>query len=190
MWPTSGISGRVVDADGDPAGRVQVLALRLVYDGGKPVMTIAQTVTTNDRGEYRMFWLTPGSYRVAARAFEARLHHPSREHRPAEALRQQRAGTSPVVSRRTLESGVLREEVAIPIYSPSTPDPQLSSTIALAPGENASSVDVQLIGSRVAAHHVRGVVQILGAAPGPIPGGRGCGVARADTDGDRGRRDH
>ena len=69
--------GRVDDADGDPVGRVQVLALRLVYDGGKQVMTIAQTVTTNDWGEYRMFWLTPGAYRVAARAFEAGLLMPA-----------------------------------------------------------------------------------------------------------------
>jgi len=67
VWPTSGISGRVVDADGDPVGRVQVLALRQIYEAGKPAVTIAQSVMTNDRGEYRMFWLTPGSYRVAAR---------------------------------------------------------------------------------------------------------------------------
>src|SRR5262249_29172664 len=37
-WPTSGISGRVVDADGDPVGRVQVVALRFIYSGGKPAM--------------------------------------------------------------------------------------------------------------------------------------------------------
>jgi hypothetical protein len=165
MWPTSGISGRVVDADGDPAGRVQVLALRLVYDEGKPAMIIAQTVTTNDRGEYRMFWLTPGSYRVAARTFEPGLITPAVNISPPRRFGGSELGTSPVVSRRTLESGVLREEVAIPIYSPSTPDPQLSATIVLAPGENASSVDVQLIGSRVAAHHVRGVVQNFSGQP-------------------------
>jgi hypothetical protein len=68
------------------------------------------------------------------------------------------------VSRRTLETGAVAEEVAVPIYSPSTPDPQLATTIALAPGENASSVDVQLAGSRVPAHHVRGVVQNFSAS--------------------------
>src|SRR4051812_2642097 len=43
MWATSGISGRVVDADGEPMGRVQVLGLRMVYRDGKPGLTIAQT---------------------------------------------------------------------------------------------------------------------------------------------------
>ncbi|HXD73785.1 MAG TPA: carboxypeptidase regulatory-like domain-containing protein, partial [Vicinamibacterales bacterium] len=70
IWPTSGISGRVVDGDGDPVGRAQVLALRTNYRDGRPSMTIAQTVMTNDRGEYRMFWLTPGAYRVVARRWD------------------------------------------------------------------------------------------------------------------------
>ncbi len=169
MWPTSGISGRVVDADGDPVGRVQVLALRLVYDAGKQVMTIAQTVTTNDRGEYRMFWLTPGAYRVAARAFEAGLLTPAVNIGTPRRFGTSEIGTGPLVNRRTLETGAVVEEVSVPIYSPSTPDPQLATTIALAPGENASSVDVQLTGSRVPAHHVRGVVQGLAQPSGRVP---------------------
>ena len=42
MTPTSTISGRVFGDDGEPAGRVQVLALRMIYRDGQPVMTIAQ----------------------------------------------------------------------------------------------------------------------------------------------------
>jgi hypothetical protein len=169
MWPTSGISGRVVDADGDPLGRVQVLALRLVYDEGKQGMTIAQTVTTNDRGEYRMFWLTPGAYRVAARAFDAGILTSAVNIGPARRFGTSEIGTGPLVNQRTLETGAVVEEVSIPIYSPSTPDPQLATTIALAPGENASSVDVQLVGGHVPAHHVRGVVQGVAPSSGPLP---------------------
>jgi len=137
MWPTSGISGRVVDADGDPAGRVQVLALRLVYDEGRQVMTIAQTVTTNDRGEYRMFWLTPGTYRVAARSFDAGILTPAVNIGPPRRFGTSEIGTGPLLNRRTLENGAVIEEVSVPIYSPSTSDPKLAATIAFAPGENA-----------------------------------------------------
>jgi hypothetical protein len=167
LWPTSGISGRVVDADGDPVGRVQVLALRQMYDGGKPAQTIAQTVMTNDRGEYRMFWLTPGSYRVAARAFEASGVTPAVNIGPPRRFGTSELATPPVLNRRTLENGVATEEVSIPIYSASTPDPQLSTIVTIAPGENATGIDVQLAGNRIPSHHVRGFVQ--GAAPSGRP---------------------
>jgi carboxypeptidase family protein len=179
LWPTSGISGRVVDADGDPIGRVQVLALRQVYDGGKPALTIAQTVITNDRGEYRMFWLTPGSYRVAARVFEAASVTPAVNIGPSRRFGTTEQATAPILRRRTLENGVATEEVLIPIYSPSTPDPQLSTLVTLAPGESASGIDVQLTGNRVRSHHVRGFVQ--GATPSgrPAPQARVFVVPRA-----------
>jgi hypothetical protein len=159
LWPTSGIAGRVVDGDGDPVGRVQVMALRQVYDGGKPMQTIAQTVMTNDRGEYRMFWLTPGSYRVAARSFEASSITSTVNISAPRRFGTSEQATAPVLDRRTLENGAATEEVSIPIYSPSTPDSQLATTVALAPGESASGVDVQLVGNRITSHHVRGFVQ-------------------------------
>jgi hypothetical protein len=178
LWPTSGISGRVVDADGDPIGRVQVLGLRQVYDGGKPMLTIAQTVITNDRGEYRMFWLTPGSYHVAARVFEAASVAPAVNIGPPRRFGQTEQATAPVLTRRTLENGVATEEVLIPIYSPSTPDPQLSTVVTLAPGESASGIDVQLTGNRVRSHHVRGFVQGAGPSGRPAPQARVMVVPR------------
>jgi hypothetical protein len=181
LWPTSGVSGRVVDADGDPIGRVQVLALRQVYDGGKPKLTIAQTVMTNDRGEYRMFWLTPGSYRVAARTFEAGSVAPAVNIGPPRRFGTTEQATAPVLARRTLENGVATEEVSIPIYSPSTADPQLSTVVTLAPGQSASGIDVQLTGNRVSSHHVRGFVQ--GATPSgrPAPQERVVVVPRVES---------
>jgi len=181
LWPTSGIAGRVVDADGDPVGRVQVLALRQVYDGGNPALTIAQTVTTNDRGEYRMFWLTPGAYRVAARAYEPGGVASAVNIGPARRFGTTEVATAPVFSRRTLETGVTAEEVSIPIYSPSTPDPQLSTVVTLAPGENASGIDVQLAGNRIPSHHVRGVVQSLAPSGRPAPQSTVIVVPRAQS---------
>jgi Carboxypeptidase regulatory-like domain len=168
LWPTSGISGRVIDADGDPVARVQVLALQTVYDAGKPSLTIAQTVMTNDRGEYRTFWLAPGSYRVAARSFDAGGLTPIVNISPPRRFGSSQQGSGPVLNRQTLNDGAVSEEVAVPIYAPSTPDPQLAATIALAPGEHASNVDVQLVGHRVPAYHVRGVLRSV-SPQGSIP---------------------
>ena len=157
IWPTSGISGRVVDGDGDPIGRAQVLALRNVYRDGKPSMTIAQTVTTNDRGEYRMFWLAPGTYRVAARSWDADTFAPLVNISPPRRFGTSEQGTAPVVTRRAAANGTPIEETFIPIYAPSTPDPQLATPISLAAGDNVAGVDIQVVGNRVPAHHVRGV---------------------------------
>ena len=157
-WPTSGISGRVVDADGDPLGRVQVVALRFIYSGGKPSMTLAQSVMTNDRGEYRMFWLTPGTYRVAAREWDLDTWASGVNIGPPKRFGTAEQSTGPIVHGRALPNGSIVEETEIPIYAPSTPDPQLASTIALAPGDSAANVDIQLAGNRVPAHHVRGTV--------------------------------
>ncbi len=156
-WSTAGISGRVIDADGDPVGRVQVLALRTVFRNGRPSMTIAQTVMTNDRGEYRMFWLTPGQYRVAARQWDHESSAPAVNIGPPRRFGTNEQGTSPVTSRRALADGSAVEETQIPIYAPSTPDVQLATSIALGAGDNATAVDVQLLGNRVPARHVRGV---------------------------------
>jgi len=157
VWPTSGIFGRVVDGDGDPVGRAQVLALRLVYTDGKPSMTIAQTVMTNDRGEYRMFWLTPGTYRVAAREWNPQTSAPAVNIGPPRRFATSEQATPPNVHRRTLPNGAVVEETDVPIYAPSTRELSLSSSIVLAPGDSANA-DIQLAGNLVPAYHVRGTV--------------------------------
>jgi len=157
MAPTSTISGRVFGEDGEPAGRVQVLALRMIYRDGKPAMTIAQTVMTNDRGEYRLFWLAPASYRVAAKPWPQASYYPAVNIGPPRRFGTAEQGAGPVVERRTLANGAVIEETYVPMYAPGTPDSRTAAIFTLAPGENASA-DVQLAGNRVAAHHVRGIV--------------------------------
>jgi hypothetical protein len=110
-----------------------------------------------------MFWLTPGSYRVAARAFEASSVTPAVNIGAPRRFGTSEQATAPVLNRRTLENGVAAEEVSIAIYAPSTADPQLATIVTLAPGEGASGVDVQLAGDRIPSYHVRGFV--LGATP-------------------------
>ena len=57
------IAGRVTDASGEPAARVQVQAL-LIRPGNEP--SAAGNASTNDLGEFRMFNLRPGDYIVSA----------------------------------------------------------------------------------------------------------------------------
>jgi hypothetical protein len=66
LTPTGVIAGRVLDADGDPVSKTVVEAVRLTYVRGRKAPAPANSITTNDRGEYRLFGLRPGSYYVRA----------------------------------------------------------------------------------------------------------------------------
>jgi hypothetical protein len=66
LMPAGTISGRVYDRDGEPMANVNVEALKYSYQEGQRIMNVVQTARTNDLGEYRLFWLQPGSYFVSA----------------------------------------------------------------------------------------------------------------------------
>src|SRR3954470_9687155 len=70
MTSTGAIGGRIVNRYGGPVGNASVQALRYTYQNGRRVLNAAQTARTNDRGEYRLFWMTPGQYIVSAQPAE------------------------------------------------------------------------------------------------------------------------
>lgn len=72
MVPTATITGRVYDEEGEPIVGATVRALQYAYDDGQRVMRPVQSAETNDLGEYRLYWLDPGEYQVAA-TFEDRF---------------------------------------------------------------------------------------------------------------------
>jgi hypothetical protein len=65
--PVSAISGRILDQTARPIAGVPVQLLRFSYDetGHKKTRRIAST-QTDDRGEYRFFFLSPGRYYLRA----------------------------------------------------------------------------------------------------------------------------
>jgi hypothetical protein len=67
LLQTGTISGVVRDGQGLPLGNATVQAFKASYQTGRRVFTPAQSVQSDDRGEYRLFWLTPGKYFIAAR---------------------------------------------------------------------------------------------------------------------------
>jgi hypothetical protein len=67
MLQTGAISGRVHNRLGQPLGNVEVQALRATFPDGRRVLTSVQSAFSDDRGEFRLFWLPPGRYYLSAR---------------------------------------------------------------------------------------------------------------------------
>jgi len=67
MTPTSTISGLVRNQAGKPAVDVPVQLLRATFNvSGQRVTQIVATSRTDDRGEYRLYWVAPGKYFLSA----------------------------------------------------------------------------------------------------------------------------
>jgi len=66
MSVTGVISGRVLNRFGEPVGNANVQALRYTYQEGRRTLAPSQSIRTNDLGEYRLFWMTPGQYIISA----------------------------------------------------------------------------------------------------------------------------
>jgi len=60
------ISGRVLDEDGEPMARINVLCLKWMQANGQRMLSPLGNSLTNDLGEYRLFGLTPGRCIVSA----------------------------------------------------------------------------------------------------------------------------
>ena len=60
------VSGKVKFDDAEPAVNVAIQLYRSYYDRGRHGYAAAASGRTDDRGEYRLHGLEPGSYYVAA----------------------------------------------------------------------------------------------------------------------------
>jgi hypothetical protein len=67
MEATAAVSGRIRDRVDQPIGNVEVQALKATYQDGRRVLTRVASAQSDDRGEYRLFWLPPGRYYLRAR---------------------------------------------------------------------------------------------------------------------------
>lgn len=66
LAPLGVITGRIVDADGEPARGAIVNALHYVYTGGKKQLRSVATAAAGDRGDFRLFGLRAGTYYLEA----------------------------------------------------------------------------------------------------------------------------
>jgi len=172
MLQTGAISGTVRDAVGTPIAAVEVQALKASYQTGRRVLTPVQIVVTDDRGEYRLFWLTPGTYFVVAR-------HPEVNFSPMRAgglsiggggpMRYQsfrsngdNAGASAIAGAFGPQASdgpgqqLAPAERYLAEYYPGTTDDTAAATLDVGAGAEVTSIDFTV--APVSMHRVRGRV--------------------------------
>lgn len=67
LLPAGNVSGLIRGPEGQPQAGAPVQLLRATYNAsGQRAFQVEGTTRTNDRGEYRLYWLTPGSYYMSA----------------------------------------------------------------------------------------------------------------------------
>jgi protocatechuate 3,4-dioxygenase beta subunit len=64
MVKGSVVAGRIRDPNGQPISGMNVAVYRVTYTNGRKTWSIFNQKPTDDRGEYRIYWLFPGEYYV------------------------------------------------------------------------------------------------------------------------------
>jgi hypothetical protein len=134
LIPSAVISGKIRDEDGEPLPEILVSALRQSYLAGKPNLSTETSVQTDDRGEYRLFGLSPGRYFVSAVFPQwGRFSH----------------GDEP-------EEAQPNQQGYAKMYYPGTPDASKATAIPIKEGEEIPSVEIFM--RQVAVFRIRGHV--------------------------------
>jgi hypothetical protein len=66
LAPLGVITGRVLDDDGDPVRGARVEAMAYTYQGGKKELRSVAQASANDKGEFRLFGVDPGTFYLRA----------------------------------------------------------------------------------------------------------------------------
>jgi protocatechuate 3,4-dioxygenase beta subunit len=147
MQPGAVITGRVLNEDGEPMQHVSVGAMRYIYTiYGRHLSSTGNTVETDDKGEYRLFGLQPGSYLIAADARRGGFGDDTGG--AISAL----SGAGPAKPNST---------VYVATYYPNETSPEQATSVVVKPGDEAQA---NLSLSRVPAHNISGTISGLPAA--------------------------
>src|SRR5438093_10674790 len=140
LVPAGTISGRVSDATGEPITGITVTVGRFSYDQtGKRTFQMVNSARTDDRGEYRIYWITPGRYYVNASPTGQVFRFPS--------------------DNEVIEPGYVLT------WYPGTADESSAAPIELQPGAELSTVDFRL--TRQPLFRIRG--RVFDARTGQAP---------------------
>jgi beta-lactamase regulating signal transducer with metallopeptidase domain len=157
MAPTGSITGRIRDAEGQPAARVRVMALEATYPAGERTLGIIQAVQTDDKGEYRLFWLPPGQYVIAARPEDPRRQTLQLFITPPGSSDGRETYPQAPLTFRTLDDGTVVEETFEVVYYGGDPDVKKARSVDLPPGGTLNGIDLSLARS-VRTRRVRGTL--------------------------------
>ena len=148
------VTGHVRDSRGDPVAGISISLMRPIYNSiGQRTLSSSGSAVTDDRGEYRAFWIPPGRYYVSASA-----------------------GSS-AISVLVLGGNVIADRVFPQTFYPGVLDPSRASVIEIQPGAELNGVDVVM--TQPATFRIRG--KVLDSAGQP-PRGFSVGlVPRVET---------
>jgi hypothetical protein len=140
MRPAPTINGVVHDERDRPVAYAAVLAFAVEYQpGGARKYRLIQSVNSDDRGQYRLFWLSPGDYIVAVDHSVGALHDIVNLGVP------------------DVNPNLARPEVDYPIhYYPNTMDIAAARPIRLKEGLDAQGIDFKI--QRAPMATIRGTV--------------------------------
>jgi len=146
LTPAGYLNGRISDDLGRPAVGAAVQLVRGSYDptGRKTFQSAGQT-RTNDRGEYRIYWVTPGRYYLYAGSTQG----------PVRPIEIGGAGDSP--------NGV--QESYAQLYYPGVIDIKDAAVIDVQPGAELNAIDFSLPRQRL--YRIRG--RVIEARTGQRP---------------------
>ena len=132
--PGATVSGRVLNPAGRPMPNATVTAYRLSYQNGLPILHPDEAVTTDDRGDYRIFWLPSGEYYIGA---SPRSTLPART-------------SSNVVT-------LSRVDQIVRTYHPGMTDALAAKELAIRGGEHISGIDIRMR-THPGVHRISGVI--------------------------------
>jgi hypothetical protein len=158
MPPTGVIAGRITERNGEPAVRASVQAYQSIYRDGKRTFAPVQSTTTNDLGEYRLFRLPAGRYFVAATLGKADVYGSASNYITRDTVLIQENFLTPSVVRRLLDDGSIQEEAWVPIYYPSTTEPENATSLEVTTGATMNGVNIAVAPTPV--RRVRGQVVV------------------------------
>jgi len=151
------VAGRVRDFNGEPVGRAQVSLMRTIYGvNGQRNYSSAGSSTTDDRGDYRVFWVPPGRYIVSVSSSNSNL--------PIEYV---------------FSSNTFSDRTFPPMYYPGTTDPSRATSIDLRPGAEVSGIDFTL--TQLTTYKIRG--KIVDSTTGQPPRSASLSITQRQEQG-------
>ena len=161
MTPSGVVSGAVKFDDAEPAVNVAVQLYRSFYERGHHSYAAVASARTDDRGQYRVHGLEPGSYYVAA-LYQA-------PPRPSDAQEQ---------TRKDALGNPLPEMSYAITFFPQVQKMSDAVPVTIAPGDEVGGIDIFL--TLVHTVHVRG--RVLSALKGGVVASPSVTVRMNDSD--------
>jgi hypothetical protein len=143
LTPAGNVGGHVRDFTGQPLTGFQVLLLKFAYNStGRRAFETAGAARTDDRGEYRFYWVTPGRYYLSAGL-----------------------GNGPNENSSFRNPNEVQARPYPTTYYPSTRDPSEASAVDIQPAAELSAIDFVL--PQLQLYRIRG--KVIDAATGRPP---------------------